>query len=766
MVISGTVGVLHPDTAVAAASRPAARADAQLQRLMLPLQTPLLSVHGPSGLAGPRRSLSQWRKVAFGTASGHSSRGAGTASAGRFPGAVNAATAEQVSAFEKLAQGTERKYILVSGKGGVGKTSLSASLAAQLAAAGHTTLVVSTDPAHSLGDSLAQDVSGGKPVLLQGSDLPLWGMEINPEKAKEEFKAYAGGQGKQEAQDFLGGFGVASVMEQLSDLKLGDLLDTAPPGFDEAVSIAKVVEFVNDDEYARFSRIVFDTAPTGHTLRFLTVPEFVDTALQKVIVLRKKLAGASSMLRGLFGAGEEQDAAVAKLEKLRESILMVKELFRNAESTEFVIATIPTVLGISESSRLLEALRKEGIPCNNIVVNQVISESMGETWIRMKLRDQQAAMAMLQSEASLSRLQAVKAPFLDLEARGLAGLEYFGTRVWGEVLPRLAQGRERKYYMLGGKGGVGKTSSAASLGVKLAREGHTTLVVSTDPAHSLSDALDQDVSGGKPVPLEGTDLPLYGMEIDIEAAKAEIRELASKDDGKQVQDFLNSVGLGGFSQQLKDLELGELLDTPPPGVDEAVAISKVVQFLKSEQYSKFTRIVFDTAPTGHTLRLLTLPDFLDTSIGKVVRLRQRLMDAANAVKGVFGAKPKRDPAAEKLDQLKERMEEAKALFRDPTTTEFIIVSIPTVMAMAESARLSQALTDEHVPVQMIVVNQVVDEAATPKFLQSRRRDQQRAMEMLRHDPGLSSLNVTEGPLLDLEVRGLPALTYFGKQVWK
>ncbi len=108
----------------------------------------------------------------------------------------------------------------------------------------------------------------------------------------------------------------------------------------------------------------------------------------------------------------------------------------------------------------------------------------------------------------------------------------------------------------------------------------------------------QDVSGGAPVLLQGTDLPLYGMEIDIEAAKQELRELASKDDGKQVSDFLGSVGLGGFADQLRDLQLGELLDNPPPGVDEAVAISKVVSFLRADEYSKYTRIVFDTAPTG------------------------------------------------------------------------------------------------------------------------------------------------------------------------
>jgi arsenite/tail-anchored protein-transporting ATPase len=83
----------------------------------------------------------------------------------------------------------------------------------------------------------------------------------------------------------------------------------------------QVVEFVRGEEYARFSRIIFDTAPTGHTLRLLAVPDFVNASLGKIIRLRKRLASASSALRGLFGASEQQDEAVAKLERLQAGLL-------------------------------------------------------------------------------------------------------------------------------------------------------------------------------------------------------------------------------------------------------------------------------------------------------------------------------------------------------------------------------------------------------------------------------------------------------------
>ena len=107
-----------------------------------------------------------------------------------------------------------------------------------------------------------------------------------------------------------------------------------------------------------------------------------------------------------------------------------------------------------------------------------------------------------------------------------------------------------------------------------------------------------------------------------------------------------------FARVLYYFFTGELLDTLPPGVDEVVAISKVVSFLKAPEYEKFTRIILDTAPTGHTLRLLTLPDFIDATVGKVIRLRAKLTNAAAAVKGIFGVKAEKDQAVEKLEALK------------------------------------------------------------------------------------------------------------------
>ncbi|XP_044504997.1 ATPase GET3B-like isoform X2 [Mangifera indica] len=331
----------------------------------------------------------------------------------------------------------------------------------------------------------------------------------------------------------------------------------------------------------------------------------------------------------------------------------------------------------------------------------------------------------------------------------------------------MVDGTHRKYYMLGGKGGVGKTSCAASLAVKFANHGHPTIVVSTDPAHSLSDSFDQDLTGGMLVPVQGVDSPLFALEINPEKAREEFRSASQKSGGSGMKDIMGSMGLGMLADQLGDLKLGELLDTPPPGLDEAIAISKVMQFFDSQEYSKFTRIVFDTAPTGHTLRLLSLPDFLDASIGKIMKMKEKLASATSAFKSFLGKEEIRQDAPHKLEQLREKMAKVRDLFHDKDTTEFVIVTIPTVMAVSESSRLHASLRKEGVPVQRLIVNQVLPPSVSDcKFCAMKRKDQMRALDIVRADSELASLRLIQAPLFDVEIRGVPALKFMGDMLWR
>ncbi|KAG5533187.1 hypothetical protein RHGRI_027411 [Rhododendron griersonianum] len=306
----------------------------------------------------------------------------------------------------------------------------------------------------------------------------------------------------------------------------------------------------------------------------------------------------------------------------------------------------------------------------------------------------------------------------------------------------MVSGTKRKYYMLGGKGGVGKTSCAASLAVKFANNGHPTLVVSTDPAHSLSDSFAQDLAGGTLVAVEGPNSPLYALEINPEKAREEFRSANQKNGGSGIKDFMDGMGLG-------------------------MLVEQVIQFLEQEQYNTFTRIVFDTAPTGHTLRLLSLPDFLDASIGKILKLKEKIASATSAIKSVFGQEQTQDNAADKLKRLRERMIKVRELFRDTDSTEFVIVTIPTVMAVSESSRLRASLKKENVPVKKLVVNQVLPPSSSDcKFCAMKRKDQTRALDMIRSDPELSGLTMIQAPLVDVEIRGVPALQFLGDIVWR
>ncbi|BAB09846.1 arsenite translocating ATPase-like protein [Arabidopsis thaliana] len=364
---------------------------------------------------------------------------------------------------------------------------------------------------------------------------------------------------------------------------------------------------------------------------------------------------------------------------------------------------------------------------------------------------------------------------LTMVFRSIFGLSFGLDSYYLRSLATLAEGashfnemvsvNQRKYYLLGGKGGVGKTSCAASLAVKFASHGHPTIVVSTDPAHSLSDSFSQDLSGGVLKPVQGVDSPLLALEITPEIMKDEIKRQTGD---KSVKNMMDSMGLGMFAGELGDLNLEDMLNAASPGIDEIAAISKVLQFMEAPEYSRFTRIVFDTAPTGHTLRLLSLPDFYDSSISKITKLKKKITAAASAFKLVFGKKEiQQKELPNELDQLKERMEKVRNVFRDVDTTEFVIVTIPTVMAINESSRLHASLRKENVPVHRLIVNQLLPQSESDcKFCSIRRKEQTRVLGLIQNDTELSGLKLIQSPLLDAEIRGVPALKFMGDLIWK
>jgi arsenite-transporting ATPase len=243
-----------------------------------------------------------------------------------------------------------------------------------------------------------------------------------------------------------------------------------------------------------------------------------------------------------------------------------------------------------------------------------------------------------------------------------------------------------EYVLYGGKGGVGKTTMAAATGLASAGDGIPTLVVSTDPAHSLSDSLEADIPADPERIRE--DMPLYAAEIDPDAALAETGLFG--EDG----------GLGGALDGL----LGEDPLTMP-GADEAAAMQQLLEYMDD---GRFERVVVDTAPTGHTLRLLELPEAMESMVGRLVGLRERLSGMADVVPG-FGD----DSGAEMADlhALADRIERLRATLRDPARTDFRIVLVPERMSVTESERLRDRLEGFDIPVGTVVVNRVMEEFA-------------------------------------------------------
>lgn len=313
--------------------------------------------------------------------------------------------------------------------------------------------------------------------------------------------------------------------------------------------------------------------------------------------------------------------------------------------------------------------------------------------------------------------------------------------------------------MFGGKGGVGKTSCAAAAAIWAAEHGRRTLIISTDPAHSLGDSLGQDLPPGLPTPVNGID-NLYALEIDPKASIEEYKRIANINP-------MDEMGLGGANTMMGNIpmmgDMEDLSDMNPPGIDEAFAFAKVLEFIETEH--GYDLIVFDTAPTGHTLRFLGLPETLSGWIGKLLRLRLKLSKFLGAFKKLFGKedKTKINPL-EQLEKLNESISRAREDLSDPLKNSFVIVMNPEEMAIAETGRLLNELLKYNIPVSEIVINKIYqDSDELCDFCRARREMQQKNLEKIRSIfRDRLYKNLIEVPLFKWEVREYDKLKELGK----
>ena len=280
-----------------------------------------------------------------------------------------------MSRLRELHEAMGRPLLFFGGKGGVGKTTLAAARALESAAHGTRTLLVSTDPAHSTSDALAVTLG---PEPREVADQ-LWAMELDPVAEAERYMAEV----KERIADAVPPRLAEEVERQMDVAR-------ASPGAEEAALFDRFARIIGERQY---SRIVFDTAPSGQTLRLLSLPELMTAWMGSLISQRKKVTGLGRMWRNVAGeaAGSDaqgKDVMLEALEERRDRFEEARAALQDRERTSFVFVTVAEKLPVLETCRIMTALSGHGIPVGGVIVNQLLpTTTMDDFLVRRKARE-------------------------------------------------------------------------------------------------------------------------------------------------------------------------------------------------------------------------------------------------------------------------------------------------------------------------------------------------------------------------------------------
>ena len=529
--------------------------------------------------------------------------------------------------------GTPPRFLFFTGKGGVGKTSVASASAIALADSGQRVLLVSTDPASNLDEVLGVPLG---PAPRSVPDVPrLDAMNIDPLAA------------------------AAAYRERVVGPYRGVLPDSAVSSIEEQLSGACTVEIAAFDEFTAlladpagtegYDHVIFDTAPTGHTLRLLSLPaawsEFIDAS-----TLGTSCIGP---LSGLASSQDRYRSAVATL--------------ADANRTVLVLVSRADALTLGEAARAAAELAALGIASQRLVINGVFRASDHNDKLAASLAGRTAA-ALSALPGELADLERDEVPLMPWAPVGIAGLRALtggippaaspeppaftaGTTPLATLIDELAD-RGRGLVLTMGKGGVGKTTLAAAIAVELVRLGHAVELTTTDPAAHLDAILDSGTS--RPARLR-----VSRIDPDQETAAYTAEVLAG-------------AGLGPSARAV----LEEDLRSP---CTEEIAVFRAFASTVAQAVDGF--VVLDTAPTGHTLLLLDAARAYHREVGRQA-----------------GAVP--PEVAALLDRL-----------TDPAFTSVFVVTLPEATPVHEAAALQADLRRAGIEPAAWVVNQSL--SATP-----------------------------------------------------
>ena len=528
------------------------------------------------------------------------------------------------------------RFVFVTGKGGVGKSTFACAHALQLADAGAETHLFSTDPAHSLLDVFA-------------------GERCSPALEVEEFQA------TEFARHWLDQArpALTALVERgtyLDAADAGGFLDLSLPGVDEVMAAFRLVELAQTSS----QRIVVDTAPTGHTLRLLDAADVIDSWVAALEAMAEKGEAVAYALVGAVPTSGRDLVAEWRACGARFRALL--------GAAEFIVVTRPGAVVRAETERLRAALTKRSLriaavfsntgpaPDTNGYIPLLAERPVGCTALR-SLRVVHAA-----NVASAS------------------GRKESATA--GEARARFAIDIPGHLQLIAGKGGVGKSTCAAALALASAAKNETCLI-STDPAGSLSDVLCTSVTA------DATQIApaLRAWQLDADSALRQVRASYEED----VRQVFQQLGIEQ-TVVLDRVVVERFWNLAPPGLDEIVALTELTSVEEGCE-----TVVLDTAPTGHFLRLMAMPQIATDWAHALLRvlLKYRIAGSLESfTQDVLGFSRRTRALQERLST--------------PEETAAVLVTLDEPVVWAETERLHAALKGAKIPVAALIINRTDD----------------------------------------------------------
>lgn len=628
------------------------------------------------------------------------------------------------------------QFIFYGGKGGVGKTTCAAARAVAEARRGARVLAVSTDPAHSLGDAL--DVRLSARVTRVPGPPAFHAIELDAPRA---FARWI-----DQHRDAVGDIVAHGTWLDRDDIDA--LLGLSLPGVDELMGLLEIVSVATRIEAAtrgdhRSRRrhrglarapdvVIVDTAPTGHMLRLLAAPD----AVAAIAGVFDALQEEHRIIRREFGRLGRPEAADHLIELLVMQAAQTRALLRDRARTTFEWVMLPENLSLAESEDGIGALRRAHIHLGDVIVNRVLPAGAACPTCDRRRVEEWRVIARIRRTLGKTRVRMV--PAQPQEPRGVTRLDVLGRWVAGSAgvrgwpPPRSSRRslasvgyddadgarriekahsaspeavdalRSARLLFFVGKGGVGKTTTAAATALRLA--GHDpsrrVLLLSTDPAHSLADVFAAPI-GDVATGIRGGPKNLRVRELDARAA------LAARRAGLEaaLEDLGATFGASGSSSS-------HLLDLAPPGIDELFALLTVTElterFEPRDRSAKpasgraaavrawkptYDLLVVDTAPTGHALRLLEMPDVAREWVQLLMRVQLKYRSLVRP--GRF---------AQEIVDLSQSIRRLQTLLRDPEATRFVVVTRAAEVPRLETNRLLDRLRRLQLATPVVVAN--------------------------------------------------------------